>query len=494
MLKQALLGVCALSVSGAFAQTVQLTGKITNGTGQAVSGAVVTLLGKGLKDTTGADGNFTISGPTSALVPLGRGNADMRLAGSVMEVSLAKALPVTIEVFDLKSNLLKKESFQGGEAGVYRLDVAAVFPGHQLLLVRAAVGNEVATLRYIPGSGFDMSGRLASAEGESRREHRLAKTAAAVDSLQITASGYAMKKLPVESYSSNINASLAMADRWGGLKNPPVKSAGCGKALGSINKSGTYRVSSAGGRGDYILDMPTNYDKDTPYRLVFGMHCMGGTAARVAAADNGDDLSAYYSIKTHATKDNIQAIYVAPQGNGDGTWNPGSDPQFFMDILTTLEDNLCIDTTRVFVAGFSFGAMYSYALSLHYPEKIRAVATYAPANWNFNPQPTNRKIPIAYYQATGTKDDLCKWINNDSRKEGGKYTLLQHAEDNGCNTSGEIKLATSGTHVVTEFEGCNAGYPVKFSSFNGGHVAVASDPGSNVNWIETETWEFFKRF
>src|SRR5690606_35992857 len=129
-----------------------------------------------------------------------------------------------------------------------------------------------------------------------------------------------------------------------------------------------------------------------------------------------------------------------------------------------------------------------------YPEKIRAVATYAPANFNFNPQPTNRRIPIAYYQVTGTDDDRCPWINNAGQKTGGKFCLLQHAEDNGCNTSAEIKLATGSTHVVTEFTGCKEGYPVKFSSFKGGHTAVAKDPGSNVNWIETETWGFFKQF
>ena len=282
-------------------------------------------------------------------------------------------------------------------------------------------------------------------------------------------------------------------DAWGGLKNPPVKSEGCGKALGSINKTGTYHIASAGGRGDYIIDIPTGYDKDKPYRLVFGNHCMGGSAARVAAADNGDDLSGFYSIKTLADKDNSPGIYVALQGDGGGTWNAPNDLKFFADVLALVEGNLCIDTTRVFVAGFSFGAMFSYALSLEYPEKIRAVATYAPANWNFY-QPTNRHIPIAYYQTTGTGDGTCSWINNDAQKLGGKYCLLQHAQDNGCDATAEIKLATSGTHVTTEFKGCKDGYPVKFSSHNGGHTAVASDPGSNVNWIENETWAFFKQF
>jgi poly(3-hydroxybutyrate) depolymerase len=160
-----------------------------------------------------------------------------------------------------------------------------------------------------------------------------------------------------------------------------------------------------------------------------------------------------------------------------------------------VETNLCVDTTRVFVTGFSFGAMFSYVLSLEYPEKIRAVATYAPANYNMT-QPTNRHIPIAYYQTTGINDGTCPWIHSDAQKQGGKYCLRQHAEDNGCsNPDVDVKLATKGSaHVTTEFTGCNPGYPVKFGSFDGGHQAVASDPGSRTNWIENEAWEFFKQF
>jgi poly(3-hydroxybutyrate) depolymerase len=247
-----------------------------------------------------------------------------------------------------------------------------------------------------------------------------------------------------------------------------------------------------GGRGDYIVDVPTGYDKDKPYRLIFGNHCMGGSAIKVSGTDDGRDQTAfYYHLKTQADKDNIQAIYVALQGNSDGTWNSPNDLTFWNDVLTLVETNMCVDTTRVFVNGFSFGAMFSYALSLQYPEKIRAVATYAPANFNFT-QPTNRHIPIAYYQTTGTTDDRCPWVNSDAQKTGGKYCVLQHVQDNGC--TGEPKIATTGTHVTTEFKGCKEGYPVKFSSFVGGHQCLSSDQGSSANWIQSEAWAFFKQF
>jgi poly(3-hydroxybutyrate) depolymerase len=162
-------------------------------------------------------------------------------------------------------------------------------------------------------------------------------------------------------------------------------------------------------------------------------------------------------------------------------------------MLKLFKEKLCVDTTRIFCCGFSYGAMVSYSLSLDFAKQLRAVATYAPANWNIW-LPTNTHDPIAYYQTTGTSDDLCKWVNSDARKEGGKYCVLQHIEDNGCTAPATIPTATSGKHVSTEFSGCNAGYPVKFGSHNGGHQGTASDAGSSVNWIAAETWEFFMRF
>lgn len=305
---------------------------------------------------------------------------------------------------------------------------------------------------------------------------RLAKLTAIDDTVKVAAKGFKEKTVAIVSYDRELDVKL---DPEG---NGSTGSAGCGKAVGNVGNSGT--VSTVSGRGAYRIKFPANYDKDKPYRLIFAMHCMGASSQDIAGTTSrGDGAYFYYRLGSIAT----DAILIAPEGNGGGTWNPGSDEQFFSDLLKKLKTDYCIDTSRVFVCGFSFGAMYSYALSLKFPEQIRAVACYAPANWNFDPQPTNRHIPIAYYQTTGTTDDRCNWIFNDGQKKGGKYCLLQHVEDNGCDANQEIKLATSSTHVTTEFKGCKEGYPVKFSSFKGGHTAGES-------WMPQETWDFFKQF
>lgn len=272
------------------------------------------------------------------------------------------------------------------------------------------------------------------------------------------------------------------------LKNAPVPSAGCGKDLGDF-RSGTYTITSAGLSRQYTIDLPANYDKNTPYRLIFAMHPMGGSMK--AMVENN-----FYRLKTQAQKDNVPVIFVAPQGYTDGLpWRGRDDKDhiFFADMLALFKDKLSVDTSRVFCCGFSFGAMVTYSLSLEFGNELRAVACYSPANWNIY-LPANKHRPLAFYSTTGTQDGLCKWINSVARKEGGKYCVLTHVEDNGLGDLPEIPLAAGPTHVTTEFKGLPEEYPVVFGSFVGGHTDWVQDPGADFNWISKETWEFFMRF
>jgi poly(3-hydroxybutyrate) depolymerase len=254
-------------------------------------------------------------------------------------------------------------------------------------------------------------------------------------------------------------------------------------------KSGTYTLTSAGLTRQYIIDVPKNYDKSKTYRLIFAIHMMGGSMQTMV--DNN-----YYGLKTYADRDNVPVIFVAPQGYTDGSPWRGSDNKdhiFFADMLKLFKEKLSIDNSRVFCCGFSFGAMFTYSLSLEFQSDLRAVACYAPANWNIY-LPENKHKPLAYFSTTGTQDDLCKYVNSDVLKQGGKYCVLTHIEDNGLKQLPELPLATTQTHITTEIKGLPAEYPVMFGSFVGGHTDNAKDPGSNVNWIAKETWDFFMRF
>jgi len=272
------------------------------------------------------------------------------------------------------------------------------------------------------------------------------------------------------------------------LKNAPTPSAGYGKDLGDF-KSGIYTITSAGLTRQYTIDIPNNYDKNKTYRLIFAMHMMGGHMQTMVDQN-------FYGLKTYAEKDNVPVIFVAPEGYTDQTPWRGSDDKdhiFFADMLKLFKEKLSIDTSRIFCCGFSFGAMFTYSLSLEFQNDLRAVACYAPANWNIY-LPENKHKPLAYFSTTGTQDGLCKYVNSDELKQGGKYCVLTHIEDNGLKQLPELPLATTPTHITTEFKGLPAEYPVMFGSFVGGHTDYVNDPGSDVNWIAKETWDFFMRF
>lgn len=476
-----LLLVFAFAVN---AQTINIRGKISNQAGQAVSGAIVELVGQKVKDTTASDGMYSLAKPSirvlSQSFPL---TGRMALNGDILELALGRSLPVKIEVFDVRGNLLRREAMANAAPGEYRWNFSEIAPSGNLMIIHASIGGQVQTFRHLPlvGSGY-ATRRPASADAPMA--FRLAKAAAAVDTLKISASGFSPKTVALSSYDSTVDVTLdSSSDRWGGLKNPPGKSAGCGKATTVTN--GKKTITSTNQQRTYIIDIPANYDMNKPYRLFYCSHWIGSTSEAVRDQN-------YYFLKPLATAANDPGIYIAPQSDGS-TWQQ-KDHALFDDILEYAKANLCIDTTRVFTTGFSFGGMITYSLSTNHQKKIRAGAGIAPANYNIWLPNPKLKEPIAWMHTTGMGDGTCPWINGGSTTQGAKFIAIEKATDNGCTIPATIPIWQQGSHVCYDFQGCKTGYPTKACTFNGGHTNIANDPGSSANWIPQESWKFFTQF
>jgi hypothetical protein len=276
-----------------------------------------------------------------------------------------------------------------------------------------------------------------------------------------------------------------------------TRSAGCGKPLGTL-KTGSYKITSGGEQRDYTIDIPADYNPERAYRLFYTSHWIGSSDDAVANGqvnNGGAENWGYYGLKRMAKTANEPAIFIAPQSQGQ-TWTEEDHP-LFDDLLAMAKDKLCIDTSRVFATGFSFGAMITYSLSTNHQKDLRAVVAIAPANYNIY-LPTNTHEPIAYMSTTGMSDGTCPWDGGNNR--GAKYAALGHAMDNGCTIPATIPTAAVGskTHVCYDFQGCKPGYPVKVCTFDGGHNAAVADGGTSDNgltsWIPTESWKFFSQF
>ena len=272
-------------------------------------------------------------------------------------------------------------------------------------------------------------------------------------------------------------------------------------------------ITSGGMSREYIIDIPANYDPTHPYRLIFSWHQAYGSDTGNAIgqypAFNGPNFNAqdyaFFGLHREATAANDTAIFVAPEGIGNLPWDFKRDSVLFDDLLALVDANLCIDDSRVFSTGFSFGAMMSYALSITRQTKLRAVVAMAAANYNLPNEPTDTNAaPVAYMGTTGMSDGTCPWVGNDAAKQGGKYCDLQHAQDNGCTipAGNDIPTTTVGSkkYLCYDFAGCKAGYPVKVCTFDGAHTPASVDDGTSTGddglkaFIPPLAWNFIAQF
>ncbi|GAA2186755.1 cellulose binding domain-containing protein [Micromonospora lupini] len=254
--------------------------------------------------------------------------------------------------------------------------------------------------------------------------------------------------------------------------------AGCGKA--PTLTSGTRTISSSGQNRTYILQIPGGYDRNRPYRLVFGFHWLNGSANNVASAG-------YYGL---APLSNNSTIFVAPQGINAGWANTnGRDLTLFDDISRQVENDLCVDTTQRFALGWSYGGAMSYAVACARPTVIRAVTVLSGANLSGCNGGTQ---PVAYFGIHGIYDSVL----NISQGRALRDTFVRN---NGCTAQSPREPSRGSlTHITTTYSGCRAGYPVQWAAFDGDHtpspVDGSSSPNDSRTWTSAEIWRFFTQF
>jgi poly(3-hydroxybutyrate) depolymerase len=464
------------------AQTINLRGTVSNQTAKPIANAIVTLAKQGLKDTTGSDGAYSITKNTGVILPLLiPGKEDIFLEKGILAFSIPNPSPVKVEIFDVKGNLLKKESVPNVPTGFYRFDIAKNSGASKLLVIRASIGRNEVTFRYLPLQNGKYMVNQSNGSRSSFGENTLAIMAAISDTLKTTATGYMAKSMVIASYDQALNITL---DTAGGGARP---SPGCGKAATLTKDKDTYVDVTAGSAGarKYIIRIPADYDENTPYALWFTPHCMNGTMAGVAAGSAGTGYQ-YYGMWKFANPAGGKGttIFCSPEGIG-AAWGQGAnDLTFFRYMINKFENELCIDMSRIFSEGFSMGGSMSYALACAMPDTIRAIAMHEGGSMSGCSGPRG---PVAMFVTIGTQELGM-----------GTSQLADQAKWNGCDA---MTIATNSTDqmrpVCSEYQGCDPGYPCRSCVFNGGHNASPGTEGAwgeGNTWVDDSTWSFFKRF
>lgn len=276
-----------------------------------------------------------------------------------------------------------------------------------------------------------------------------------------------------------------------------MRSAGCGKAptlLKSTPPPNTRmnynRITSGGQSRQYLLWYPDNYDNNRAYRLVFAFHWLSGSASQVFDCTT-EGIRCYTTQSPfygHLNLANDSTIFIAPDGLNAGWANSsGRDVTFTDDMLKQVSDDLCVDMSRVFANGFSYGGGMSYALACARPNVFRAVGIYAGGQLSGCSGGTS---PVAYYATHGLDDGTLNI-------SGGRTMRDRFVSNNGCTAQSPPEPANnSGSHTCTSYQGCSAGHPVRWCAFDGsnGHDPSPKDPGQSMTWNPEESWKFFTQF
>jgi polyhydroxybutyrate depolymerase len=244
-------------------------------------------------------------------------------------------------------------------------------------------------------------------------------------------------------------------------------SPGCGS---TSTQSGTLSMMVGGVNRTYILKLPTTYNANTPYRMIFAWHHLTGNAAGIARGN-------YYGMDTPAYA-NGRAIFIAAEGsdtgNGELGWpdKNGADMAFARALLDWVKANLCVDTSRIFSTGWSYGGMFSEKLGCQLPDVFRAIA---PMSASLGGTGSCVKHNVAAWISHGDMDATVSLSSGIAARD---YFLTQ----NHCT----MTSAPTTPSPCIEYSGCDTGYPVHWCQFSGGH--------STPSFATAGIWPFFSQF
>jgi len=177
------------------------------------------------------------------------------------------------------------------------------------------------------------------------------------------------------------------------------------------------RVLVTTNRGDreFILHVPTSYDRTKPAPLVIMLHGFGGTGLNAAKetgwSDKADKESFLVAYPEATRPDNSvpQSFRKNPQA-----WNDGSgrfhaarqdvdDVAFLNEVIDAISEKHAVDAQRIFVTGFSNGASMAFRVGSELSQRIAAIAPVAGTCWAKKPEPSH---PLSVCYITGSADSL----------------------------------------------------------------------------------------
>jgi polyhydroxybutyrate depolymerase len=229
-------------------------------------------------------------------------------------------------------------------------------------------------------------------------------------------------------------------------------SSGCGKTV-TIGTS-QQTMTAAGLERGYYLSIPESYDPSVPQRLIFGYHGSNYT---------GVMMRQYLDLEEPPLEEG--SIFVYPdglplEGQPDHiAWEldaDGRDIAYFDELLAKLQSEFCIDNSRIFVNGQSFGGLMTNAVGCLRGDVVRAIAVVAGSG----PRSNSCQGQVAAWLTHGMDDESVDF-------ESGEGSRDHWVEANGCSTT-----TLPGEPAACQvYQDCDPGHPVIWCPHvdDGGH-------------------------
>ena len=204
--------------------------------------------------------------------------------------------------------------------------------------------------------------------------------------------------------------------------------------------------------------------------LLILLHASGESTFAMATESHAGELAAREGV--------IVALPPAHGRRWDGMVSPvdpitpSADATFLVGLIDELAKQQQIDTKRVFIAGFSIGAVMSERMACQFADRMTAVALNAGAPWSESCSPA-RPVPILVMH--GTSDTTYKI--SLAREVVNRWRAADQCSGNPA-VSRLSDIATAETN-----DDCAEGVEVKFVQYAGiGHRWFSNPSATDVLW------------
>lgn len=228
-----------------------------------------------------------------------------------------------------------------------------------------------------------------------------------------------------------------------------VPSQGCGTA---DPERGALTIPVGDEEGDYIVSLPSDYDPSHPYALGFAFHGFGRTGPQ---CQTGDCAGFQAAMGNEAIL--VYMTTLATERGWEGNDERERNVAFFEAVLERMENEYCVDRSKIFAAGTSSGGHFANILGCRFGDRLLAIAPVA----GYLPETENCVDSVAALVIHGYRDTHVEPASGEQARD--FWRDRNNCDDSPAPSLDEVRStveATAETHACAEYPGCDPGHPV----------------------------------